>query len=166
MFRDRDVAVIGGGDTAITDALELSQNANKVYIVHRRDQLRAGQLLQQRAFSNSKIEFIWDSVVEKIVGDPMVKLVQLRNVKTNNISDLELTGVFVAVGLVPNSKDFAELVKLNDTGHIVTNEMMATSAPGIFAAGDIRQNSARQVSSAVGDGATAAISAFKYLKEN
>jgi thioredoxin reductase (NADPH) len=114
---------------------------------------------------NSKIEFVWDSVIEKIAGDPMVTSIQLRNVKTNKTSALELTGVFVAIGLIPNSKTFSDLVNLNSTGHIITDETMATSAPGIFAVGDVRQNSARQVSSAVGDGATAAIAAFRYLKE-
>ena len=165
LFRERDVAVVGGGDTAITDALELSQHANKVYIIHRRDQLRAGQLLQQRAFSNSKIEFVWDSVVDEIIGDPMVKSVKLRNVKTKKTSILDLTGIFVAIGLVPNSKYFSGLVDLDSTGHVIADKMMATSTPGVFAVGDIRQHSARQVSSAVGDGATAAISAFRYLKE-
>jgi len=165
LFRDRDVAVVGGGDTAITDALELSQHASKVYIVHRRDQLRAGKVLEQRAKENSKIEFIWDSIVEKMDGEPMVSSIQLRNVKTNKVSALNLTGVFVAIGFIPNSSLFTSLVKLNNTGHIITDELMVTSVPGIFAAGDIRQNSARQVSSAVGDGATAAISAFRYLKE-
>lgn len=165
LFRDQNVAVVGGGDTAITDAMELSQHAKTVYIIHRRDQLRAGQVLQQRAFNDPKIEFIWDTVVEDVTGDSTVNAIKLRNVKTGKTSVLQLAGVFVAVGLVPNSQAFSELVKLDETGHVITDEMMATSAPGVFAAGDIRKNSARQVSSAVGDGATAAISAFRYLKE-
>ncbi|MBM3175514.1 MAG: thioredoxin-disulfide reductase [Chloroflexi bacterium] len=165
LFRDQDVAVVGGGDTALTDALELSQHAKTVYVVHRRDQLRAGQVLQQRAFSDPKIKFIWDTVVEDVTGEPMVSAIKLRNVKTGETSVLQLAGVFVAIGLVPNSQPFSELVKLDETGHVITDELMATSASGIFAAGDIRKNSARQVSSAVGDGATAAISAFRYLKE-
>lgn len=165
LFRDREVAVVGGGDTAITDALELSQHARKVYIIHRRDQLRAGQLLQQRAFAEPKLEFIWDTVVEEIVGEQLVKALRLRNVKTGKLSTLEVAGVFVAVGLKPNSQCFANIVRLDETGHIVTDELMATSAPGIFAAGDIRKNSARQVATAVGDGATAAISALRYLRE-
>jgi thioredoxin reductase (NADPH) len=165
LFRDQDVAVVGGGDTAITDAMELSQHAKMVYIVHRRDQLRAGQVLQQRVFADPKIKFIWDTVVEDVTGESRVDAIKLRNVKTGKTSALQLAGVFVAIGLVPNSQAFSELVKLDETGHVITDELMATSAPGVFAAGDIRKNSARQVSSAVGDGATAAISAFRYLKE-
>jgi thioredoxin reductase (NADPH) len=165
LFRDQDVAVVGGGDTAITDAMELSQHAKTVYIIHRRDQLRAGQVLQQRVFADPKIKLIWDTVVEDVTGEPRVDAIKLRNVKTGKTSVLQLAGVFVAIGLVPNSQAFAEMVKLNETGHVITDELMATSASGVFAAGDIRKNSARQVSSAVGDGATAAISAFRYLKE-
>jgi len=162
-FRGREVAVVGGGDVAITDALELAQHASKVYVIHRRDQLRAGQVLQQRAFAEPKIEFIWDTVVEEIVGEQAVKALKLRNVKTKRLSTLEVAGVFVSVGLKPNSQPFADIVELSETGHIVTDELMATSVPGIFAAGDIRRKSARQIASAVGDGATAALSAFSYL---
>jgi thioredoxin reductase (NADPH) len=164
LFRDRDVAVVGGGDTAITDALQLSQHARKVYVIHRRDQLRAGQLLQQRAFTQAKLEFIWDTVVEEITGEQAVNALKLGNVKTGQLSTLKVAGIFIAVGLKPNSQCFADIVELNETGHIITDEFMATSAPGIFAAGDIRRNSARQIATAVGDGATAAMSAFRYLK--
>lgn len=164
LFRGREVAVVGGGDTAITDALELSQHATKVYVIHRRNQLRAGQVLQQRAFAQPKIEFIWDSVVEEIVGEEMVKVLRLRNVKTSQLSTLEVDGAFIAVGLKPNSQCFANIVKLDEMGYIVTDESMATSVPGIFAAGDIRRNSARQIATAVGDGVTAAMSAFRHLQ--
>ena len=163
-FRKREVAVVGGGDAAITDALELVQHASKVYVIHRRDQLRAGKVLQKRAMAQPKIKFIWDSVVEEIVGGEVVKALKLRNVKTKKSSTLEVAGVFVAVGLKPNSQQFADVVKLSKTGHIVTDEMMATSVPGLFAAGDVRQSSARQIATAVGDGATAAISVFSYLR--
>jgi len=163
-FRKREVAVVGGGDAAITDALELVQHASKVYVIHRRDQLRAGKVLQKRAIAQPKIKFVWDSVVEEIVGGEVVKALRLRNVKTKKSSTLEVAGVFVAVGLKPNSQQFANIVKLSQTGHINTDEFMATSAPGLFAAGDVRQSSARQVATAVGDGATAALSAFSYLK--
>ena len=162
-FRGKEVAVVGGGDAAITDALELAQHASKVYVIHRRDQLRAGQVLGQRASAEPKIEFIWDTVVEEIVGGQLVKALSLSNVKTKRLSTLEVAGVFVAVGLKPNSQPFAGVIKLSK-GHIVTDELMATSAKGIFAAGDIRRNSARQITSAVGDGATAALSAFSYLR--
>jgi len=164
-FRGVDVAVVGGGDTAITDALELSEHASKVYVVHRRDQLRAGHVLQKLALAHPKLKPIWDTVVDEVNGDSKVSGLKLRNVKTGEISDLKVAGVFVAIGLEPNSQRFAGIVELDKTGLIKTNEFMATSAPGIFAAGDIRQNSPRQVTSAVGDGATAALSAFKYLRE-
>jgi len=164
-FRDREVAVVGGGDTAVTDALELTQHCRKVYIIHRRDQLRATKALQEKAFSQPKIELVWNSVVHEIEGDRMVRNVRLRNVKTGQSSDLEVDGIFVAVGLKPNSQVFSQLVPLDEAGFIVTDELMRTSAPGIFAAGDVRHNSFRQVITAAGDGAAAAMSAFKYVKE-
>lgn len=163
-FRDREVAVVGGGDTAITDALELTRHAKKVYVIHRRDQLRAGYILQQRALAEPKLEFIWTTVVEEILGEKLLSGLKLRNVKTGQSSILEVAGVFIAVGLIPNSRIFFNIVNLDDAGYIITDEAMATSAPGIFAAGDIRRNSPRQVAAAVGDGAIAAISAFKYVQ--
>ncbi len=165
LFRDRKVAVVGGGDTAITDALELSRHAKKVHVIHRRDQLRAGKVFQQRAFAQPKLEFIWSTVVEEVLGDKVLEELKLRNVKTGQQSNLKVDGVFVAVGLMPNSQQFFNILELDDAGYIVTDETMATSASGIFAAGDIRRNSPRQVSAAVGDGATAAMSAFKYIQE-
>jgi thioredoxin reductase (NADPH) len=165
LFRDLDVAVVGGGDTAITDALELSEHASKVYIVHRRDQLRAGQILGKKALARTKLEPVWNTVVEEIIGDNKVSELSVRNVKTGEITKLEVAGVFVAIGFEPNSQSFADIVELDENGLIKTDELMATSAPGIFAVGDIRKNSPRQVAGAVGDGATAAISAFKYLRE-
>jgi len=165
LFRDREVAVVGGGDTAIADALELSRHAKKVYVIHRRDQLRAGQVLQQRAFAEPKLEFIWSTVVEELVGEKILEELKLRNVKTGQHSILEVAGVFVAVGLMPNSQSLFPILDLDDAGYIITDETMATSSPGIFAAGDIRRNSPRQVSAAVGDGATAAMSAFKYIQD-
>ena len=164
-FRDREVAVVGGGDTAITDALELVQNCRKVYIIHRRGQLRATKALQEKAFSQPKIEMVWNTVVDEIAGDKMLDYLRLRNVKTGRSSNLEVDGVFIAVGLKPNSQLFSRLVTLDEGGFVVTDELMRTSAPGIFAAGDVRQNSFRQAITAAGDGAAAAISAFKYLYE-
>ena len=164
-FRDREVAVVGGGDTAINDALELAQYCRKVYIIHRRDRLRATKALQEKAFSQPKIELVWNTVMHEVVGDRMLRSLRLRNVNTGQSSNLEVDGIFVAVGLKPNSQVFSQLVKLDKGGFIVTDELMKTSAPGIFAAGDIRQNSFRQAITAAGDGAAAANSAFKYLYE-
>ena len=163
-FRDQEVAGVGGGDTAITDALELTRHVKKVYVIHRRDQLRAGQVLQQRAFAEPKLNFIWSTVVEEVLGDKVLEELKLHNVKTGQHSTLKVAGVFVAVGLMPNSRNFFNIVDLDDAGYIITDETMATSAPGIFAAGDIRRNSPRQIGAAVGDGATAAMSAFKYVQ--
>jgi thioredoxin reductase (NADPH) len=166
MFREKKVAVIGGGDTAISDALELTENASIVYVIHRRDQLRASQILQNRALSAPKLKFVWDTVVSSIAGDQFVKSLGLRNVKTGENSTLEVSGVFVAIGLNPNTHLFANIIELDSNRLIVVDTKMSTSVPGIFAAGDIRRNSPRQVSAAVGDGATAAVSVFKYLKES
>ena len=165
-FRDREVAVVGGGDTAITDALELTRHVKKVYVIHRRDELRAGQVLQQRAFAEPKLEFVWSTVVEELIGDKILREAKLRNVKTGQFSILKVTGIFVAVGFTPNSRSFADVVDLDDTGYIVTDGMMAASTLGIFAAGDIRRNSPRQIGAAVGDGVTAAMSAFKHVQEH
>lgn len=164
-FRDQEVAVVGGGDTAITDALELTRHVKKVYVIHRRDQLRAGQVLQQRAFAEPKLDFIWSTVVEEVLGDKVLEELKLHNVKTGQHSTLKVAGVFVAVGLMPNSRSFFNIVDLDDAGYIITEETMATSTPGIFAAGNIRRNSPRQIGAAVGDGVTAAMSAFKYVQE-
>jgi len=164
LFRDQEVAVVGGGDTAISDALELSQHCKKVYVIHRRAQLRASQVLQEQAFSQPQIEFIWDTVVTEVLGDGQVDSLALRNVKTGEMSRLHVGGIFVAVGLKPNSRCFVDLLDLTEAGHIITDGEMGTSVKGIFAAGDIRHKSVRQISTAVGDGATAAMSAFRYLR--
>ena len=132
-------------------------------VIHRRDELRATKILQERAFAQPKIEFLWDTVVESIGGDGQVRELGLRNVKTGTESKLEVSGVFVAVGLRPNTGYLEGVVALSPEGFILVNDQMETGVPGIFAAGDIRAGSARQVSSAVGDGATAAISAERYL---
>jgi thioredoxin reductase (NADPH) len=164
LFRDMDVAVIGGGDTAVSDALELSEHASKVYLIHRRNELRASQVLQQKALSLPKIEPVWDTVPEEIIGDTKVIELSLRNVKTGNLHKLKVSGVFVAIGFEPNSQAFADIIEMDEAGLIKTSEVMATSTPGIFAAGDIRRNSPRQVAGAVGDGAAAALSAFKHIR--
>ena len=165
LFKDKEVAVVGGGDTAITDALELGTHASQVYVIHRRNELRSSQILQQRVFEQPNISFIWDTVVDEISGETMVTELKLRNVKTNEISTRIVAGIFIAVGLKPNSHMFSDILTTDETGYVVTNQTMATSLPGIYAAGDIRQYSIRQVATAVGDGATSAMSAFKYIKE-
>ena len=162
-FRDQVVAVVGGGNVALNDALFLTRFATKVIVIHRRDQLRATRILQDRAFANPRIEFLWDTVVESITGDKLVREIRLRNVKTGKGSSLVVSGIFVAVGLRPNTGYLKGLLKLDDGGFIPVNNQMETEVPGIFAAGDIRAGSIRQVVSAAGDGATAAIAAERFL---
>lgn len=164
LFRDKDVAVVGGGDTAVSDALELSQHARHVYVIHRRDQLRASHAVQRAAMANAKIEFVWNSIVVQLEGEEKLSNVVIKDVKTGGTSKLEVSGVFVAIGLIPNSDPFRDIIELDDAGNITTDELMRTSIPGLYAVGDIRRNSARQVAAAVGDGAVAAKSAFSYLK--
>jgi thioredoxin reductase (NADPH) len=163
LFKGKTVAVIGGGDSAITEALHLSKFASSVKVIHRRNQLRTRQILQERAMAEPKMEFIWDTVVTKIEGAGAVKQLMLKNTKDAKISILELAGVFVAIGSEPNSVLWRGLLLLDEKGYIITNELMETNIAGIFAAGDVRHNSARQVITAAGDGATAAISAERFL---
>lgn len=162
-FREQVIAVVGGGNVALNDALFLTKFAAKVIVIHRRDQLRATRILQDRAFANPKIAFLWDTVVESIIGEKFVKEIRLRNVKTREVSSLEVSGVFVAVGLRPNTGYLRGLLTLDEAGFISVNGQMETGVPGVFAAGDIRAGSIRQVVSAAGDGATAAIAAEKFL---
>jgi len=161
-FRDKNVFVVGGGDSAITEALYLSKIASSVTVIHRRDKLRAEKILQERAFQNPKIGFIWDTVVEEIRGKDTVESLLVRNVKTGEKRALPADGVFIYIGLTANT-DFVDVEKNN--GFIVTNEKMETSTPGIFAAGDCRDTVLRQIATAVGDGAIAAVSAERYLEE-
>ena len=164
-FREQPVAVVGGGDAAITEALHLAKFASKVTVIHRRDQLRASRILQEKAFSQPKIEFRWNSIVEKIEGGDVVERIRLRQVKTGEESALEVAGVFMSIGLKPNTDYLKSILSLDATGLIVTDEKMETEIPGIFAAGDIRHNSARQAITAAGDGATAAIYAEKFISK-
>lgn len=162
-FRDKALAVVGGGDVALNDALFLTRFASSVTVIHRRDQLRATKILQERAFEQPKIEFLWDSVVRSIEGDGQVDVLRTANVKTGQESTLEVSGVFIAVGLRPNTSYLQGALALTPEGFILVDGRMETDVPGVYAAGDIRAGSPRQVSSAVGDGATAAISAEGYL---
>jgi len=164
-FREQPVAVVGGGDAAITEALHLAKFASRVTVIHRRDQLRASRILQEKALSQPKIEFRWNSIIERIEGGDMVKRIRLRQVKTGEESALEVAGIFISIGLKPNTDYLKGILPLDVTGHIITDEKMETKIPGIFAVGDIRHNSARQVITAAGDGATAAIYAEKFISK-
>jgi thioredoxin reductase (NADPH) len=165
-FRDQRVAVVGGGDTAITEALHLAKFASNITIIHRRDQLRAGHVLQEKLRSEPKIDFLWDTTVTAIEGADMVERIKLLNVKTGQGAEMEVSGVFVSVGTNPDTEYVKTILPLDESGYIITNEKMETPVLGLFAAGDIRHNSARQAITAAGDGATAAIYAQKYLTEN
>ena len=162
-YRGHDVAVVGGGNVAIDDAVYLSDLARKVYVVHRRDELRADPILQERAFARKNIEFLWNSTVIRINGTEAVESMTVRNVKTNEETDVPVTGVFVCIGFVPEVGLVDGIVDTED-GHITTDDHMRTSAPGIFAAGDIRKAALKQIATAVGDGAIAADSAYKYIQ--
>ncbi len=165
-FKGEKIAVVGGGDSAVQEAIFLSKFAERVYIIHRRDQFRAEKILQERAFSNPKIEIVWDSVVEKIDGDDNVKSVHLRNVKTEDKTLIDVQGVFIYIGYNPNTEFLAGLANLDEESFIITDENMSTSSPGIFAAGDVRRKLTKQIATAVGDGATAGVAAEKYIEEN
>jgi thioredoxin reductase (NADPH) len=164
-FRGHTIAVVGGGDAATEEADFLTRYANKVYLIHRRDQLRATKILQQRALSNPKIAPIWNTEVERIDGDGqgLVHRLRLRNNQTNEHSDLDATGVFVFIGFRPNTGIIDGHVDHDDMGYLKTNENMETTIKGLFAAGDVRAQLTRQVTTAVGDATTAAIAAEKYI---
>ena len=164
-FKDEVVAVVGGGDAAMDEGLFVARYASKVYIIHRREELRASAILQERAFAEPKIEFIWNTVVEEIAGDAAVKTAKLKNVVTGERTDLDVAAVFVFIGLTPNTAYLRGKLRMDEGGHIFVNEWMETDIPGLFAAGDIRAHSARQVVSSAGDGATAAIRADHYISD-
>ena len=163
-FRDKEVVVVGGGDAAVEEALFLTRFSSKVTLIHRRDRLRAAKILQERALSNNKMVFVWESVVEKIEGDNKVEKVTVRNIKTGKTEDISCDGVFIFVGWKPNT-DFAKgAVEINEKGCIVVDGDMKTSALGVFAAGDCCKKLLHQVITACGDGATAAVSAEHHAE--
>ena len=164
MFMEQPVAVVGGGDAALDEALYLTQYASQVTVVHRRDALRACRLLQERAQANTKLTFRWNTVVRAIEGDDVVQRLQVEDVKTGEQSVLDVAGVFPYPGLTPNTQFLNGLVPLNASGQIITDLWMRTAVPGILAAGDVRGDSARQLIAAAGDGATAALAAIRYLR--
>ena len=162
-FQDRTVVVVGGGNVAVEDAILLSRTCKKVYLVHRRDELRAEKILQESLFACKNVELIWDSIPLSIEGTDKVEALKIQNKKTQEESFIETDGVFIAVGIVPGTEKFKDLVKLDEAGYIVAGEDGITSEPGIFAAGDIRTKNLRQVVTAVADGANAVVSAQRYL---
>lgn len=165
-FRNKELIVIGGGDSAVEEGVYLTQFASKVTIVHRREELRAQKILQDRAFKNEKVDFAWNSVVEEIHGDDMkVTGAVLVDTKDGSKRKISSDGAFIYVGILPQTKAFLNLGITDDEGWIVTNEEMETKLPGIFAVGDVRQKSLRQVTTAVGDGGQAGQAVFKYIEE-
>lgn len=163
-FRDQTVAIVGGGDTAAEEALFLTRFAKKVYIVHRRDALRATKVLQDRLHANDKIEIFWNSAVQAVSGDTSgVTAAELKNVQTGEVRNLSLHGLFVAIGVTPKAHFLGEVLELDAEGYILTDAECRTSLPGVFAAGDVRKKILKQIATAVGDGAVAAIMAEKYL---
>ncbi|OJF93114.1 thioredoxin-disulfide reductase [Alkalibacterium sp. 20] len=164
-FRNKHVVVVGGGDAAVEEGAYLTQFADKVTIIHRRDKLRAQEILQDRAFKNEKVDFIWDSVVEEIVGDNKVTGVKVKNVKNGETSLIDADGAFIYVGILPNSNEFRSLSITNEEGWIETDANMMTQVPGIFAIGDVRDTVLRQVATAVGDGSVAGNAAYQYVEE-
>jgi thioredoxin reductase (NADPH) len=166
-YRDKTVAVVGGGDSAVEEGTFLTRYASKVFLVHRRDRLRASQILQDRARKNDKIDFIWDTVVEEIIGDADkgVTTARLRNVKTGAEEEMPVEGVFLAIGHVPNTKIFEGQLKLDEQGYIVTDSRMHTNIQGVFACGDCQDHIYRQAITAAGTGCVAAMEAEKFLAE-
>jgi thioredoxin reductase (NADPH) len=164
-FRDKKVAVVGGGDTAMEEALFLTRFASEVYLVHRRDEFRASRIMVQRAEENPKIRFVLDSVVEDVLGEESVEGVRIRNLKTDEVTDLEVEGFFAAIGHVPATGIFDGLVEMDDEGYVLQKEHTMTSVPGVFAAGDVSDRRYRQAVTAAGDGCRAAIDAERWLEE-
>jgi thioredoxin reductase (NADPH) len=165
-FRGKDVVVVGGGDSALEEGIFLTKFANKVEVIHRRDELRAGPLLQKRAFANEKISFIWNTVVEQIVGNSVVQGIQVRHMQTGETADLKTDGVFIFIGHDPNNHFLKGQVAMDEEGYVITDERFRTSVPGVFAAGEIQDSYFRQISTSVGQGAAAGMEVQKWLAEH
>lgn len=164
-FKGQEVALVGGGDAAMDEGLFTSRFAEKVHVIHRRDALRASRILQERAFANPKMNFVWNTVIEEVLGEDHVTGVRLRNLVTGEENMLPVAAVFIFIGNHPNTDFLKGLAKTDAAGHILVDDWMRTGVPGLFAAGDVRQDSARQVASSVGDGVTAAIAVDHYISE-
>jgi len=163
-FKEKTVVAIGGGDTAVQEAIFLTKFAKKVFLVHRRDELRAAKILQERAFANDKIEFVWDSVATGVQGLFGIEGVHVKNVKTNKETTLKADGCFIWVGILPNGEFIKDSVKTDEFGFIIADANMQTSVPGVYVAGDVRDTPLRQIATAVGDGAIAAVCAEHYIE--
>lgn len=166
LYRDKVVAVVGGGDSAIEEGLFLTRFAKKVIVIHRRDELRAQKIIQERAFKNPKMEFVWDTVIQEIHGEAKIEKLEVVNRKTEAISFIPVDGIFIYVGILPNNELLESRLELDSAGFVITDESMRTNVPGIYAAGDIRHKALRQVVTATSDGALAAWSAEKWIMEN
>lgn len=162
-FRDRVVAAVGGGDTAVQESVFLTKFARKVYLIHRRDELRATGILQERALANDKIELIWDSVVTGVDGLTNVEKISIKNVRNDETKDLQVNGLFIWIGIIPNTGFLDDSLKKDDSGFIIADSNMETSIPGVYAAGDVRNTPLRQIATAIGDAAIAAFSAEHYI---
>ncbi|MBD3170619.1 MAG: thioredoxin-disulfide reductase [candidate division Zixibacteria bacterium] len=165
-FKNEVIAVVGGGDAAVEEGTFLTKFGSKVYIIHRRDKLRAAKVIQEHAFKNDKIEFIWNTVVEKINGEDKVESVGLKNVKTGEISTLDVGAVFPFIGFTPNNEILGDLVDKDDAGYVLCDFKMETKTPGLFVIGDLRKQLCKQITNAVGDGTTAAVALGKYIEEH
>ncbi|MEA2826130.1 MAG: thioredoxin reductase [Actinomycetota bacterium] len=163
-FKGETIAVVGGGDSALEEATFLTKFASKVYVIHRRDSLRASKIMQERAFKNERIEFVWDSVPVELVGDKMLEGVKVRNVKTDEETTLEIAGLFVAIGHVPNTSLFVDQLDMDENGYLVTTTGTRTNVEGVFAAGDVADHVYRQAITAAGTGCMAAIDAERWLE--
>ena len=163
-FKGRELIVVGGGDSAMEEGTFLTKFASTVTIVHRRDTLRASKIMQERAFNNEKVKFIWDSVVEEVYGDAVVQGVKLRNLKTNDLTEHPCSGVFIAIGHTPNTKLFIDQLDMDEQGYLLTHDGTKTNIPGVFAAGDVQDHVYRQAVTAAGSGCMAAIDVERFLE--
>ncbi len=165
-FREKDVVVVGGGDSAMEESIFLTRFADQVNVVHRRDELRAGEALKRRAFSNEKLDFVWDTVVEEIVGNGQVQAIRTRNVKTGDAEERKTDGVFIFIGHYPNSSLFEGQLEMDEVGYLTVDNKMMTSVPGLFAAGEIQDPVYRQIATSVGQGTAAAMMAERWLEDH
>lgn len=165
-FKDKDVVVVGGGDSALEESIFLTRYVKSITIIHRRDSLRAGKILQQRAFNHPKIKFIWDSVISEIIGEEKVTSVKLKNLKTDEYSELPADGVFIFIGHIPSTQLFTDMLVMDERGYIKTDDLLSTNIPGVYVAGEAGDPNFRQVVTSAGMGAAAAMQAIKYLEKH